>query len=231
VDAPARNLAWLAKRHFGKIRLASFLLAASPALWLGTEYGAGALGVNPLNRLLHFSGSWALTLLLVTLAVTPVRRLSVWVAQAVHARYGKRVSDWNWLVRLRRQLGLFAFFYAACHLAIYVTLDAGLDGVVLREDLSERPFVLLGWAAFVLLLPLAATSNQASMRALGSAWRKLHLLSYPIAILALAHYWLQMKVGDSAPLPQSALLALLLAVRAQAWRRGERGPGVEAKER
>ena len=231
MDPPVRNLAWLARHHFDKVRAACFLLCLSPALWLGGEWLADALGVNPLNRLLHFTGRWALIMLLVTLSVTPARRLSLWVAQTVHARYGKRLSDWNWLIRLRRQLGLFAFFYACLHLGVYLGLDAGFDGAALRDDVLERPFIVLGVVAFVLLLPLAATSNQAAMRALGTAWRRLHTLSYAIVVLAVVHFWLQMKVGHTTPLPYTVALVVLLAVRVLAWRRGDRGVAMEAKER
>lgn len=231
MDAPVRNLAWLARHHFGKVRCASFGLGSMPALWLGVEWLTNSLGINPLNRLLHFTGSWALILLTVTLSVTPARRLSVWVSQSLHARFGKRVSDWNWLIKLRRQLGLFAFFYACLHLAGYVAFDAGLDLRSLRDDALERPFIFLGFAAFVLLVPLAATSNQAAMRALGGNWRRLHWLSYVIVILVMTHFWMQVKVGESRPMPYSLFLAMLLALRLTAWRLGDRSAGVEAKER
>jgi len=231
MNPPVRNLAWLAKHHFDRVRAVSFLLWLSPALWLGGEWLNDSLGINPLNRLLHFTGRWALIMLLVTLSITPARRLSVWLSQTVHARYGKRLSDWNWLIRLRRQLGLFAFFYACLHLGVYLGFDAGFDGAAIRDDVIERPFIVLGFAAFVLLIPLVATSNQAAIRALGRAWRQLHTLSYPVAVLAVLHFWLQMKVGHASPLPDSIALALLLVARVLAWRRGDRGAGVEAKER
>jgi len=230
-NAPARNLAWLAKHHFGKVRVASFALCLSPALWLAGEWLTGSLGINPLNRLLHFTGRWALIMLTISLAVTPMRRLSVWVSQTAHARYGKRFSDWNWLIRLRRQFGLFTFFYACLHVAVYVVFDAGPDLDAIRADVLERPFILIGLAAFVLLIPLAATSNQAAMRALGRGWRRLHTMGYVIALLAIGHFWIQAKVGDARPLPYTFVLGALLAVRLHAWRRGDRSVGVEVKER
>jgi sulfoxide reductase heme-binding subunit YedZ len=231
MSEPSRNLAWLAKHHFGKLRALSFLLCLSPALWLGAEWLAGALGVNPLNRLLHFSGRWGLILLIITLAVTPARRLSMWLSQRVHARYGKRISDWNWLLRLRRQFGLFTFFYACLHVTVYAVFDAGLDVQALREDLVQRPFILLGLMAIVLLLPLAATSHQAAMRALGRHWRRLHTLTYAIAVLVVCHHWAQAKVGDMSPWPYSIALGLLLACRVMSWKMGDRDVGVEVKER
>ena len=231
MNAPVRNLAWMAKHHFGKLRVASFVLCLSPALWLGGEWLSGSLGVNPLNRLLHFTGRWALIMALISLTVTPARRFSVMLAQVVHARYGKRLSDWNWLIRLRRQIGLFTFFYACLHAAIYLVFDAGFDATSLRDDMQERPFMLLGVVAFALLVPLAATSNQAAMRALGRGWRRLHTLSYLIAILALTHFWLQMKVGQIVPLPYGVVLVLLLGARGLAWRRGDRAAASELKDR
>jgi len=231
VTPPARNLAWIAKHHFGKLRLANFVLCGSPALWLLGEAVFGSLGINPLNRLLHTTGRWSLTMLLVTLGVTPLRRLSVRLSQVAHARFGKRVSDWNWLVRLRRQFGLFAFFYAGLHVLIYVALDTGFDAAALRDDLRQRPFVLLGAAAFVLLVPLAATSNQVAMRALGRHWRRLHTLAYPIAVMALVHFWLQAKPGQPRPIAFAIVVVLLLGSRIVAWRAGERGKAVEEPER
>jgi methionine sulfoxide reductase heme-binding subunit len=231
MDPPALNVAWLAKHHFGVVRLVCFVTCLGPALWLCGEWLGNHLGINPLNRLLHFTGLWSLIMLTVTLAVSPVRRVSVWVSRTVHARYGKRVSDWNWLIRLRRQLGLFTFFYACLHLAIYVVFDAGFDGSSVLEDLRERPFIAIGFTAYVLLIPLAATSNRFAMKALGRLWRRLHLLSYLIGMLAITHFWLMAKVGDAKALPYSFVLALLLAVRLRAWWLGDRDAGVEEKER
>ncbi len=228
---PNCSLAWLAKHHFGKFRVLCFLLCLSPALWLVGEWWSGTLGINPLNRLLHFSGRWALILLAMTLSVTPLRRLSMWLSQRIHALFGKRISDWNWLIRLRRQLGLFAFFYASLHLTIYLTLDTGPDWEALLEDLVERPFIALGLSAFVLLVPLAATSNKIAMRKLGRHWQGLHSLSYAIAVLALCHYWAHVKVGDLSPLPYTLVLISLLLFRVVGWRWGDRSHGVEANER
>ena len=228
---PARNLAWLARHHFGTLRLLSFLMCLGPSLWLGGEWLSQSLGVNPLNRLLHFTGRTALTMLTITLAVTPARRLSVYISQTLQARYGKRVSDWNWLIRLRRQFGLFTFFYACLHLAVYVGLDAGPDWAAVRDDIRERPFIALGFMAFTLLVPLAATSNHAAMKWLGGAWKSLHSLSYAIAVLAIVHFWLQAKVGQLSSWPSALTLGLLLGLRVRPWFRGERTVGAEVRER
>jgi sulfoxide reductase heme-binding subunit YedZ len=206
-----------------------FGLCASPALWLAGAWAGGGLGPNPLDRLLHVSGRSALLLLLVTLAVSPLRRLSVQLARAVHARTGKRLADWNWLIRLRRMLGLFAFFYALLHTLLYAVLDAGLSWAAVAEDLAERPFIALGWLALLLLAPLAATSTNAAMRALGPWWRRLHLLAYAAAVLGLTHFALQAKVMQAAPWPEAAALLLLLGGRLRAWWRGERLPAAEVQ--
>lgn len=228
---PARNLAWMAKHHFGKVRLACFVLCLSPALWLAAEWFMGALGINVLNRLLHFTGQWSLILLIVTLAITPVRRVSIWVSQVIHARYGKRVSDWNWLIRLRRQLGLFTFFYASLHVSFYAVFDAGFDLTAAWTDVVERPFIGVGLVAFALLVPLALTSNRASIRKLGRQWRTLHMATYAVALLAVVHFWMSAKVGDFHALPYTAAVVILLGARAWAWRRGERQPAKEVSER
>ncbi len=206
-----------------------FMLCSLPALWLAGEWACGALGPNPLDRLLHFSGRSALLLLLLTLSVSPLRKLSVRLARTVHARLGKRMADWNWLIRLRRQLGLFTFAYALLHVAIYVALDVGPNWAAVWEDGLERRFVAVGWVGLVLLLPLAATSTHAAMRALGVWWRRLHLLAYAAAALGLAHFGWQAKTGAEWPWPETLLLALLLGSRLHAWWRGERAPAAEVQ--
>jgi methionine sulfoxide reductase heme-binding subunit len=203
------------------------LACAAPAAWLALGAATDALGPHPLNRLLHVSGRTALVLLLVTLCVTPARRLCIAVAQHLSSRWGKRISDWNGLVRLRRQLGLFVAFYASLHVGLYVALDVTPDVELLLADVRERPLVLVGLASFVLVAVLAATSNAAAMRALGPLWRRLHTLSYVAAVLALVHFWLQVKVGQAGPWFDTIVLAALLVLRVQAWRTGARAPAVE----
>lgn len=203
----------------------------APALWLAGAAAGGALGPDPLARLMSVSGQAASWLLLATLAITPLRRASVWVARRAEARWGRRLSDWNCLVRLRRLLGVSAFAYTSLHLAIFVVLDLGLDPLEFWHDLRERPFVALGLAAWALLLPLAATSTRAAMRALGRRWQKLHTLVYPAALLALLHDALHTKHGHTPPWATGALLVLLLALRLRAWWGGERAPAPEVAER
>lgn len=213
------------------LRVLSFATCATPGLWLAWQWHAGSLGINPLDALLHRSGHWALVMLLVTLAVTPARRLSVIAAQRIRARFGKRVSDWNGLIRLRRQFGLFACFYASLHLGLYLALDAGWDIASIAADLRERVFIVVGGLAWLAMLPLAATSTQAAMRRLGGAWRRLHQLTYAIALLGLVHVAMQAKLGQSTAAPYALAAAAIAAARWWAWRQGDRDAGAEVAER
>ena len=156
------------------------------------------LGANPVEALTHHTGDWALRLLLVTLAVSPLRAL----------------TGWSWLLRVRRMLGLFAFFYASLHLLIYVWLDRQLALGDIVEDVLERPYVTLGFGAYVLLLPLALTSTNAMIRRLGARrWRLLHRAVYAAAALAVAHFLWLVKADLREPLIYAGVLALLLALR------------------
>lgn len=156
------------------------------------------LGADPTQELTHWSGFTALTLLVVSLAVTPIRR----------------ISGWNRVQKLRRLLGLWAFFYAIVHVSVYVFLDQALALDFIIEDVLERPFTLVGAAAFLLLLPLAATSTRGWIRRLGKNWIRLHWLVYPAAVLAVLHFELGQKTDlTRAPVVMAAILAVLLGVR------------------
>ncbi len=136
---------------------------------------ADTLGANPVERLTHETGDWALRLLLVTLAMSPLRQ---WTGQAA-------------FIRFRRMLGLYVFFYVCCHFSIWLVFDHGFDLGAMFEDIVERPYITLGFSALVLLVPLAVTSNQASIRRLGRRWRTLHQLVYGVVVLAILHFiWL-----------------------------------------
>lgn len=189
------------------IKTALFALCLVPAirLVLATfELAGQSLGANPVEALLHGAGLWGLRLLLITLAVTPLRR----------------ITAMNWLVRLRRMLGLFAFFYVACHFAIYAILDQRLALDAIVEDIAERPYITIGIAALLLLTPLAVTSTNAMMRRLGKRWQQLHRLVYPAAILGVWHFWWQVKQDIREPLIYATILAALLGFRAwHAWRK------------
>ena len=180
------------------IKVLVFLLALAPFLRMAYAVATGQ-PVDPVAYLTHASGDWALYLLCTTLAVTPLRRL----------------SGWNWLVRLRRMLGLFAFFYALMHFLTFFWFDHGFDVAAMWKDVVKRPFITVGFIAFVLLIPLAATSTKGMIRRLGRNWTRLHLLIYPIAVLAILHYW-WMKAGKNdleQPLIWGAVVALLLGLR------------------
>ncbi|MBI5429329.1 MAG: sulfoxide reductase heme-binding subunit YedZ [Nitrosomonadales bacterium] len=200
-------------RHIGKIKVLVLLAALSPVAGLGIDYYRDNLGFDPLDRITRSSGLVSLVLLLATLTITPLRHLLTGLMTRIHATHGKRLSDWNWLVKLRRTIGLLAFFYAAVHLLIYFWLDQGgsIEDVML--DLRERAFLAVGMLAFVMLVPLALTANNYMMARLGRNWRRLHRSVYLIAILSVAHFWMLTKVGVFAPLPYMFILTALLGWR------------------
>jgi len=160
-----------------------------------------SLGPNAVEALLDVFGKTGLNLLMITLAVTPVRRL----------------TSLTWVVQLRRLLGLFAFFYLVLHFSTYAVLDLGLSWSTLLVDIAERPYITVGFTALVLLIPLAVTSTKGWQRRLGRRWGKLHRLIYPIAILAVVHYWWQVKLDVADPFFYAAVLAALLAYRVKHW--------------
>lgn len=163
-----------------------------------------ALGADPVAAIEHELGIWALRLLLVTLAITPLRQLT-----------GQPV-----LLRFRRMLGLYAFAYATLHLSAYLALDLGGYWAQVFEEIAKRPYITVGFAAWLLLLPLAITSTKGWMRRLGRRWSLLHRLVYAIAILAVLHFWWIVKSDVREPLLYATILALLLGARAwTAWRR------------
>jgi sulfoxide reductase heme-binding subunit YedZ len=182
-------------RWFGKPLL--FALCALPALLLVRGAVQNDLGANPLEKVIHETGTWALRLLLLTLAVTPLRR----------------VSGWSWLQRVRRMLGLFAFAYACLHFTAWVWLDQGLSWAALLADIAKRPYITVGFAAFVLLIPLAATSTRGMMRRLGRRWQRLHRLVYLSAGLGVLHFVWLVKADWLEPAIYAAILILLLALR------------------
>jgi methionine sulfoxide reductase heme-binding subunit len=177
-----------------------FATAIAPAVLLGlAAFGVGPrhLGADPVREILHSCGITALNLLLLTLAVTPLRQLT-----------GNAQ-----LLRLRRMLGLFAFFYAALHFVVYAWLDQDLQLRAIGADILKRPYITIGMAALLLLVPLAVTSTQGMMRRLRSRWQRLHRLIYPIAMLGVWHFWWQVKKDIRQPLLYAGILALLLGWR------------------
>ena len=203
------------QKHYGKIKSLLFALAISPLANLLYDYTQANLGMDPLDRMTRLSGEMSLLLLLLTLTITPLRHFTTWLMVRIHAYYGKRLSDWNWIIKLRRMIGLFSFFYAMLHLAIYFWLDQGGSIEHSVRDITERPFLAVGMLALVLLLLLAVTAHDKMMRLLGKNWRRLHRTVYLIAILSLLHFWMLSKVGvyDAA----SYTLAAIVLLGWRAW--------------
>jgi len=196
--------------RFGKPVI--FLLCLAPfglLVWRALSEG---LGANPVETVVHSTGSWALRLLLVTLAVTPLQRL----------------SGQPWLGGYRRLLGLFAFFYAVLHFAAYLVLDRALVWEDISTDLTKRPYIVVGFGALLLLVPLAVTSTRGWIKRLGHHWLTLHRAVYAIAILAVLHFLWLVKADTLEPLIYAAVLAILIAFRVP-WRRlvGRRIAGQE----
>ena len=176
-----------------------FLAALLPAVLMGLGVWQDSLGANPIEVVTRSSGDWALRFLLITLCVSTLRRL----------------IGWAQLVRLRRMLGLFAFFYASIHVLLYVWLDQFFDWQGIWHDILKRPFITVGMLAFVCLIPLAITSPKIMLRRLGKRWKTLHTLIYPLSILAVLHFWWMKdaKSDVTEPLIYALLLAALLGER------------------
>ena len=156
------------------------------------------LGTNPVETMTHETGEWTLRFLLLTLMITPLRRLS-----------GK-----SWLIKLRRMLGLYAFFYACLHFITYIWFDHYFDWVEIIKDIPKRPFITVGFSAFVLLIPLAVTSTNKMMRRLKKNWVKLQTLVYVIAVLGVLHFLWLVKADTLEPLIYATILLILLGYRA-----------------
>ena len=178
------------------------LLPLGVLLLRAFEISGFNLGANPVEELLHQLGRWGLKFLLITLAITPLRR---WTA-------------WNWLIRFRRMLGLFAFFYVVLHFITYAVLDQGLELSLIVEDIVKRPYITLGMTGLLLLVPLAVTSTRGMMRRLGKRWVLLHRLVYLVAILGVWHFYWQVKLDTLDALVYTLILAVLLATRLRGLR-------------
>ncbi|MGP8034493.1 MAG: protein-methionine-sulfoxide reductase heme-binding subunit MsrQ [Steroidobacteraceae bacterium] len=178
-----------------------FAAAIAPLVWLvcgACGWLGASLGADPVKKLEHECGKTALQLLLLTLAVTPLKNL-LGLPQ---------------LLRLRRMLGLFAFFYVVVHFTVYLVLDLELNWATLGADIAKRPYITIGFTALLLLIPLAATSTNGMMRRLGRRWTSLHRLVYVIAVLGVWHFYWQVKRDVREPLIYAAILAVLLLYRA-----------------
>jgi sulfoxide reductase heme-binding subunit YedZ len=186
------------------LKICVFLLALIPLTKLAINGYFDTLGANPIEKITHRTGFWTLTFLLITLTITPLRRL----------------TGWSWLVRLRRMLGLFAFFYACLHFLTYLVVDQFFDWANITKDIIKRPYITVGFAAFVLLIPLAITSTNRMTKLLGGKrWLQLHRLIYLIAIGGVIHFWWLVKKDITEPLSFAILLAVLLVIRLIYWGR------------
>jgi sulfoxide reductase heme-binding subunit YedZ len=198
-------------RRFRIVKAALFVLAVLPAVWLGVDALRGHLTADPIEEITHRTGWWGLTILMVTLAVTPIRRL----------------TGWNRVIKVRRMLGLFAFFYVTLHLLTYVVLDLFFAFDIFLEDVAERPYITAGMAAFVILLALASTSTKGWIRRLGKNWQRLHRLVYVAGALGVIHFYWQVKADTREPLIYAGILGVLLLLRV----RTVRGEGARRERR
>jgi sulfoxide reductase heme-binding subunit YedZ len=186
------------------LKAAVFVLCLTPAGYLGWRFYEQDLTANPLEYITHFTGDWALRLICATLAITPLRRLL-------------RAPG---LIRFRRMVGLFAFFYGSLHFLTYLWLDRLFDFRDLAKDIAKRPFITAGFACFVLMLPLAITSTAGWIRRMGGRrWQMLHRLIYVAAIAAVVHYYWLVKSDIRLPLLYGGIVGVLLLYRAAAWLR------------
>jgi len=203
------GVAMLAPSRVRAVKVIAWILALLPfgrLMYLGAT---SQFGANPLEFVTRSTGTWTLVMLCVTLAVTPLRK----------------ITGWHWLLRLRRMFGLFAFFYGVLHFLLWLAVDRGFDIAYMIKDIGKRPFITVGFAAFVLMTPLAATSANAMVRWLGGRrWQALHRAIYAIAVLAILHYWWH-KAGKHDFREVSiyaAIVCALLGMRVWWWVRGLR---------
>lgn len=175
-----------------------FLLCLSPFILLVLDAVNNNLGANPVEEMTHLTGEWALRFLLITLTITPLRKL----------------TGAHWLIKLRRMFGLYAFFYAFMHFITYIWLDQYFDWIEILVDIPKRPFITVGFTAFVLLIPLALTSTNKMMRRLKKNWQRLHQLIYVIAMLGVLHFLWVVKADTFEPLVYAVILLGLFLFRA-----------------
>ena len=189
---------------------AIFLLCLVPATLVITDAFeiTGQLGANPIEEIQDRFGIWAIRFIMITLSVTPLRHL----------------TGWNWLIRFRRMFGLFTFFYVLMHFLTWLILDQSLLLSAIAEDLTERPFITIGFTALVLLIALAVTSTNGMRRRMGRRWQKLHYNVYVIGLLGVWHYWWQVKKDASDAQIYAAILAVLLGFRIW-WKLRQKKPG------
>lgn len=181
-----------------------FMLCLLPFVLLVFGAFNDSLGTNPVETLTHETGIWALRFLIIALCVTPLRRL----------------LGWTWLIKLRRMLGLYAFFYALMHFITYIWLDQFFDWFEILIDIPKRPFITIGFVSFLLLIPLAVTSTKAMQRRLKKKWQTLHKLVYVIPVLVIIHFIWSLKADYSEPLIYAAIFSVLMFIRIGYYERG-----------
>jgi methionine sulfoxide reductase heme-binding subunit len=185
------------QKRIRQLKILVFIICLIPLIrliWLGVQDN---LSANPIEFVERSTGYWALLILMVTLALTPLRLM----------------SGVAWPIQLRRMLGLFMFFYVCVHILAYLWLDYSFMWSEISKDIIKHPYVLVGFSAFVLTIPLAITSNNAMMRKLKSNWKKLHQLVYLIAVLGVIHFWWLVKKDIREPLLFASILLVLLGIR------------------
>jgi len=191
----SQQIKWIAKP-------AVFLVLLTPFLILVSDAVTGGLSVNPIEDVLHRAGKWGLRILLLTLTITPLRRM----------------FGWSILMRFRRMVGLFSFFYLVLHFSIYLGLDRFFSLAEILDDISTRPFITVGFTSLVLLVPLALTSTNKMMKRLGGKrWLRLHRLVYPAAVGGVVHFFWAVKLDAREPTIYAILLAVLLIFRIPKW--------------
>lgn len=179
------------------VKPAAFALCLVPLGQLAYRAYSDDLGANPIDTITRFTGSWALFILLTSLSVTPLRK----------------ITGRNELIKFRRMLGLFAFFYALLHFSTFLVLDHFFDFARIAKDIVKRPYVTAGFTALVLMIPLAITSTSGMIRRLGKRWQQLHYLVYVIAIAGVIHFYWLVKSDIRRPFQYGLVLALLLGYR------------------
>ncbi|GAA0425483.1 sulfoxide reductase heme-binding subunit YedZ [Cocleimonas flava] len=188
----------ISENKFSRIlRPSLFALLLLPAIYYAWGVWQDSLGANPLEAVIRGLGDWGLRVLLLTLAISPLRRL----------------FNWPQLLRLRRMVGLYAYFYVVLHLFGYLWFDHFFDWEEIWFDILERPFITVGMVAVILLTPLAVTSTNGMIKRLGKKWKKLHMLIYPISMLGVLHFWWMVKLDITEPVIYAVILAILLGER------------------
>src|SRR4051812_42966587 len=198
-DFFARAIAPMTRLRLTKFLI--FLAALAPVASLVWKFHTDTLGANPVEVITLSTGNWTLILIMVTLSITPLRKL----------------TKQYWLIGVRRMVGLFAFFYGCLHFTTYLWLDKSFDLHEMLKDVVKRPFITAGFTAFVLMIPLALTSNQRSIRWLGKNWQRLHRLIYVTAIAGVIHYVWLVKADQREPQKYQFVLGILLIYRIVIW--------------